>query len=361
MSTLKIQPVRIEEVLPHPDPETTGLDLIPVGGWCVLVKKGSFVVGDTAIYFPIDSLLPLELSDAIGVTKYLGTGGHVKAAKLRGVPSYGVLWHVHNAMVYAAKIHMDILKVNPMDTKHTLPRFVVDEDLTEYLGVTKWEPPVKLHDGDEEKHHTLFDKYTDIENYRNYTRVFSENEDIVVTEKIHGSTAQYGLISEDDQEIYMAGSHNIRLKDCQNSKIWTMFSQSLKDMLKHIKRKYNAHAVIAYGELYGLGIQDLTYGMKGISIRLFDIKVDDRYLDYEDFVTFTGIHNISVAPSLYRGPFSLEKIKSFEGKSWIGDSIIEGVVFKPEKERIHPRIGRTILKYVYDSYYNRKGNKTEYH
>jgi RNA ligase (TIGR02306 family) len=351
MSTLKVRLVRIEKVIPHPDPETTGLDLIPVDGWCVLVKRGSFVVGDLAVYFPIDSLLPLELSDAIGCTKYLGTGGHIKAAKLRGVPSYGVLWNVKDTNAERRLAPLSIMGSVLSE----------DMDLTEYFHVTKWEPPVKLQDGDAEKPHTLFDKYTDIENYRNYTRVFSENEEIVATEKIHGTNARYGLVDEDDQEVYMVGSHNVRKRESPHSKYWVVFSQSLKDMLKFIKEKYNAHAVIAYGEIYGAGIQDLTYSMKDIALRLFDIKVDDRYLDYEDFVTFTGIYNISVAPSLYRGPFSLEKIKSFEGKSWVGDCIIEGTVFKPVKERIDQHIGRAILKYVYDSYYNRKGNRTEYH
>jgi RNA ligase (TIGR02306 family) len=336
MSTLKVRIVRIEKVIPHPDPETTSLDLIPVDGWCVLVKRGSFKVGDLAVYFPIDSLLPLKLSDAIGCTKYLGTGGHVKAAKLRGVPSYGVLWHINSFHEYLANSG----KFSPIGLTD------IGIDLTEFLGVTKWEPPVKLQDGDAEKPHTLFDKYTDIENYRNYTRVFSENEEIVATEKIHGTNARYGLVDEEGQEVYMVGSHNVRKRESPHSKYWVVFSQSLKDMLKFIKEKYNAHAVIAYGEIYGAGIQDLTYNMKDIALRLFDIKVDDRYLDYDDFVTFTGIYNISVAPSLYRGTFSLEKIKSFEGKSWVGDCIIEGAVFKPVKERIDQHIGRAILKYV---------------
>jgi RNA ligase (TIGR02306 family) len=352
MSTLKVLIVEIELVRPHPDPETTALDLIPIGGWPVLSKKGTFKSGDLAVYFPIDSILPLELSEAIGCTKYLSNEGRIKAAKLRGVPSYGLLWPAVDLLIYASKVCNGVAPV--------YPKIDIDTDLTEYLGVTKWEPPVKLGDGDAERPHTLFDKYTDIENYRNYNKVIKPGEEVIVTEKIHGTNSRFGLIDENENEVYMAGSHNVRKREISNCKYWSVFSQSLKDMLKHIKQKYSAHAVIAYGEIYGNGIQDLTYDRKDIALRLFDIKVDDKYLDYDEFETLTNSYNLEVAPVLYRGPFSLEKILSFEGKSSIGSCIIEGVVFKPVHERVE-HMGRVVLKYVYDTYYNRKGNTTEFH
>jgi hypothetical protein len=50
--------VRIEQVLPHPDPETTNLELIPIGEYQVVVRKGEFKVGDLGIYIYPDSVVP---------------------------------------------------------------------------------------------------------------------------------------------------------------------------------------------------------------------------------------------------------------------------------------------------------------
>jgi hypothetical protein len=50
--------VHIEQVLPHPDPETTNLELIPIGEYQVVVRKGEFKVGDVGVYIQPDSVVP---------------------------------------------------------------------------------------------------------------------------------------------------------------------------------------------------------------------------------------------------------------------------------------------------------------
>ena len=50
--------VRIERVLPHPDPETTNLELIPIGEYQVVVRKGEFTVGSLGVYIQPDSVVP---------------------------------------------------------------------------------------------------------------------------------------------------------------------------------------------------------------------------------------------------------------------------------------------------------------
>jgi RNA ligase (TIGR02306 family) len=228
-------------------------------------------------------------------------------------------------------------------------------NLTACLGVEKWEPPCNSQD--EEVPHTLFAKYTDIDNMRNYPNIIEDGEEVVITEKIHGCNSRYAHIDGE----FMVGSHNIRIKENEHNKYWSVFSPELKKVVQQLG--IDGAPVVAYGELYGSGIQDLTYGLKNNSkkVRLFDISVNCNYLDYDEFDSMCRAENIEVAPVLYRGPFSMEKVLSFStSESALGGNMMEGVVVRPIKERRHPKIGRVILKYVFDQYLLRQDG-TENH
>lgn len=336
MSALKVEILRVDKVSPHPDPETTALDLAEVKGWQVVVRKGSVTPGGRCVYFPLDSLLPVELSDAIGVTKYLSKG-RVRAAKLRGTPSYGLLWPLEPA----GKAYPELCSMKDGD------------DVAELLGVTKWEPPLEFSDADTEVPHPAFLSYTEIENLRNYPDVLKEGEEVVITEKVHGCNARWAMIDGE----FMAGSHNRRLKYREDNRHWYTFSDEMKKLLE----RYSSEGpVILYGEIYGDGIQDLKYGQtRGrIEARVFDMSINGRYLDYDHFQDRVLRYNIMTMPILYRGPWSMDVLEKFrDSDSQLGgaDCMMEGVVIRLEKERQDPFVGRVILKYVWDRYLTRKG------
>lgn len=50
--------VRIGTILPHPDPDTTNLELILIGEYQVVVRKGEHQIGDLAVYIQPDSVVP---------------------------------------------------------------------------------------------------------------------------------------------------------------------------------------------------------------------------------------------------------------------------------------------------------------
>ena len=65
--------------------------------------------------------------------------------------------------------------------------------------------------------HPWFPKYTDIEHYANYPTAIADGEEVVITEKIHGTNTRCGLVlvaAEDGvpQWTWMAGSHDVRRK-----------------------------------------------------------------------------------------------------------------------------------------------------
>ena len=111
--------------------------------------------------------------------------------------------------------------------------------------------------------------------------------------------------------------------------------------------------VILYGEIYGSRVQKLHYGMRGgLGFGAFDLYVDERYLDYDELEALCDRHKVPIVPLLGRGPYSLDFVKSLSGgKTTLPDNHIrEGVVVKPVKEQLDPKIGRLILKYLSDDY-----------
>jgi len=349
MSSLIVPVIEIEEIIPHPDPETSMLEIVIIKGmtgWQVVVRKEAFKVGQRAIYFPIDAILPERLSDKIGVTKYLSKG-RVRPTKLRGVPSYGLLWDYNEAM--------DYIYPPPFDYRS----FGVGENLAEGLGVTKWEPPVVLNVQDAASPHSAFFKYTDIENLRNFPNIIEEGEDVIITEKLHGQNARHGIIEGE----FVAGGHNIQFKENSNNRIWHVFSDDMKNMLKYLSYKYHNANVIMYGEL--IGVQDLKYGYENghVGYRCFDISINGEYINYDEWYYTCLQFHIPMVPVLDRVYFSMFDVLKHEiRKTTIenADHIMEGIVIKPIRERINVQIGRVILKYVFSQYLNRRGG-TEYH
>src|SRR4051812_35217066 len=142
MSTLCVEVSKVEEVLTHPNADK--LPLARIKGWIVVIKKDEYKAGDEVVYFPIDSILPVELSDKLKCTQYL-TNQRIRAARLRGVVSCGLL--------------------GPNEGKWPL-----ETDLTEHYAVKKWEPPPPRGStgGQNRREPGPFHHYTGIENWNNY-------------------------------------------------------------------------------------------------------------------------------------------------------------------------------------------------
>jgi len=99
------------------------------GGWPVVVKKDEFKVGDQVIYFEIDCWVPQTIAPFLckePVQEYGGVkGARLRTVKLRGQISQGLVLPLHPTLPADYKAHDDT-------------------DLTELLGVQKWEPPVQV-------------------------------------------------------------------------------------------------------------------------------------------------------------------------------------------------------------------------
>lgn len=340
MAECIVEVCRIDRMYAHPNADA--LELAHIKGWQCVVPIGRYTAGDLVTYIPIDSMIPLEHADRWGITRYLSVksasadmempvpAGRVRCARLRGEPSFGVI-------------------VDRED-----PAWVEGQDVKAHYGIFKYIPPVKPTAGDAEAGHPLFAEYTDIENLRNFPDVLEEGEEVVVTEKLHGTNCRVGLIEGE----LMAGSMSVRRKRPETpeamacSTYWfPMTLPAVRTMVEGLGAQHRQF--ILFGEVYGSKIQDLHYGCKGhFGFRAFDILADGKYLDADAFLAACADYGVETVPLLYRGAYSLEKIRELsEGDTTLGSNHIrEGVVVKPAAERMHPKVGRVALKYIGDQY-----------
>ena len=339
MAECIVEVCRIEKIYPHPNADA--LELAHIKGWQCVVSLGKYHVGDLVTYIPIDSMIPVEHSNRWNITKYLSVksasndmdltveAGRVRCARLRGEPSFGVI----------------------IDRED--PEWEEGRDVKSHYGIFKYIPPIKPTAGDAEVDHPLFVNYTDIENLRNFPDILEEGEEVVVTEKLHGTNCRVGAIEGE----LMAGSKGLRRKRPSEESISSniyWFPLTIPEVASLVEfGGANHRQFILFGEVYGSKIQELHYGCKGkLGFRAFDILGDGKYLDYDLFLKLCRDFEVETVPLLYRGKYSLAKIRELsEGDTTLGAAHIrEGVVVKPAVERIDPKVGRVAMKYIGDAY-----------
>lgn len=368
MSSLIVEVVKIDDVSNHPNADR--MKIATIKGWksCVgydpETQKAEFAVGDKAVYFPPDCVLSDELAERLKVTNYCSSlkkepdgttppGKRVKAARLRGFSSYGF--------------------VTTLEKAGLSPDLAPGANVADDLGVTKYVPQIR-DAGEQEPDHPAFHSYTSVENIGNFPDLIPEGIDVVVTEKIHGSQTKVGLINNGNEWIWMCGSNSIRRKEFNakggRSLYWHALNAKMKEMINWLRLMYYpkggpvSNGVMVFLETFGLGVQDLHYGQKGLAFRVFDIAVDGRYLDWDSVTSICKQFGIETVPVLYEGPFSREKIAELtDGRTMIAELPAdkeqftgrEGIVVKTLKERISTITNkRMILKSVSADYLDRR-------
>lgn len=348
MSTTAITAERVNMVSHHPNADR--LDVIQVLGYTVVTGRDQFKVGDMAIFFPPDMLIPEDVAEELGVVNYLKhavfpgdsekSRCRVSSCRLRGVPSYG-------------------FAQGPSGL-----RSGYGSDLTKMFRGQKYIPPARVLGGDCLTPIPEFHQYTDIENIQRFPNVFVEGEQVRVTEKIHGTNCRLGLINCE----YMAGSHRTRRAEGIPRTMYWQPMGLVEGMLKNLAA-IHAKPVIVFGEIFGPKIQDMDYGMAVPSFRAFDISIGGVYLSDHIFQRACRDHNVPMVPTLAYGEFSYAMVDEFtSGGSSVGVKSLtrskfkgrEGVVIKPQYEQHSDLLGgRKILKSVSVDYHQRKGAKDD--
>ncbi len=340
MSEFHVQVFRIGKVGKHPKADTLSITQGP-GGYPVCFKTGEFSTGDLAVHIPVDAVVDTarpEFSWLADRASLAGDGRYlfrVKSIKLRGIPSFGFLV--------------------PFPMLEACADWLEGQDVRDYFGVTKYDPgPCYELSGLIQGDMTSLPQdgmvpHYDIEGMRRYSHCINPGELVSVTEKIHGSNGRWAFVGGQ----FLSGS---RTKFRTNS-VWNQLAQryGLESILSR-----DAHAgLVLYGEVYGAGIQDLTYGKTEPDVIFFDIY-DSRtglWFSTDEFREFCRAWELPEVPELYRGPYDAQTIAEMaEGTSTLpgADHVREGIVVKPLVERWDQEIGRVFLKQPGEDYLLRK-------
>ncbi|MEV6484592.1 RNA ligase (ATP) [Streptomyces sp. NPDC051576] len=354
MSTLR---VTAEVLTVHEHPNADALELAQVGLYRAVVAKGAYRTGETAVYIPEQSVLPAALIEELGLTGRLAgsNADRVRAVRLRGELSQGIVCRPK------ALAEVDLAQAALDGT-----------DFAERLGITKWVPPIPpTMNGDVESAPDLL-PWVDIENIQRFPGIFEPGEAVVLTEKLHGSACLLTYFAEDGRVQVSSkgfGAKSLALKEDPGNLYWrAVRGHAVPEAAARLAERLGARRVGIFGEVYGAGVQDLTYGADGrrstLGYAVFDVSAEIdgevRWLDAAELLD----GELPLVPRLYEGPYDigrvLEVASGRETVSGRGLHLREGVVIRPVAERYSPVTGgRAIAKAVSAAYLTRKGG-TEY-
>lgn len=267
-----------------------------IGGWPVVVKKGEFAQGDLAVYFEIDSWVPNKVAPFLTKEGYEPKlfndvpGERLKTIKLRKQLSQGLL-----------------LPVQILEATHGLKYLEEGLDVTEALGVQKWEVPEKtpnMPQGQKTRSFPYFIRKTDQERVQNYGHMIAENLDteFEVTVKKDGSSITVFRVNPDSQyyddarkmargklnlwqrfihwgadlfngkePVYGICSRNVLLPFEGDSN----FHKAAKKLLPYMA-DYNEGSVAIQAELVAPDIQGNYEKVSGVEVHIFDVFDIDR-------------------------------------------------------------------------------------
>ena len=228
-----------------------------VGGWTCVVKKGEFNVGDLAVYLEIDSWVPTELAPFLSKGKeprvYEGIRGErLRTVKLRGQLSQGLLLPFSTMKPFFD----DIL-------------FIEGVDVSEFLGIVKWEMPMNAQLAGMAKGNfpSLIPK-TDQERVQNLKKEIDQaNTDELyfeASEKLEGSSMTVYLIDG----VFGVCSRNLDLKETEDNTFWQV---ARRDGIEAKMRAIPGTDFAIQGELIGPGIQGNIYKLSKPEFRVFDV------------------------------------------------------------------------------------------
>jgi RNA ligase (TIGR02306 family) len=342
------------------------LSIIPVFGYSYVGRTEEWLGKSLAAYLPPDSVVDVNRPEFSFLAKDAKANGKVriKAKKLRGVLSFGLMVPV------------------PDDTP-------LGDDWAERLGVEHYDPDLHRQNpnrgglfmgGEVAAAPPVYSPKYDLEAGRRYaTEMFEPGEPVLVTEKIHGTSARYVFV---DGTMY-CGSRTEWKKEYPDYSHVTVESllatgkvdeARAQEIVARLSTKGGSQnlwwqaldatpslrkfcelnpGIVVYGEVYG-AVQDLNYGKKKgeVAFAAFDLMVNGRWADpYEARNATCEIADdfpwVPHVPDSAK--FDFDAVCSMaEGPSLVpgANHVREGVVVKPLKERVHPRHGRVALKWV---------------
>ena len=323
----RVQTVNAVEPIPGAD----AIEKLRVLGWWVVAKKGDYRSGDRLVYCEIDSLLPerpefeflrascyrpAQIDPAGAVTQ--PAGFRVKTVRLRKQVSQGICFP---------------LAMLPPGTP-------ADEgaDVTDALGVVKWEPPPPVGMGGRVKGpFPGFLPKTDETRVQLLEAALTRHrgKTFAVTEKLDGTSFTAFL----RQDTFGICSRNLWLDETDESNVLGRVALGLKLEEKlHAARDRLGFDLALQAEVIGPGIQGNKYALPQVSLRVFNVLNVETYrlLDHGpalELLAEMGLEGVPQLGTIVLAHTVDELVAFSEGVSLLNPAVQrEGVVFRPLTE-----------------------------
>ncbi len=309
----------------HPIANADAIELVRINGWQCVTRKGEFSVGDLGLYFEIDSIPPdaelfrflwqpkQKLEETLSPEPVARPEKYrIRTMRLRGALSQGLFMPV---------------------SQFDLDDITEGEDVTERLGVGKYEPPAPTGMGDFRASFPAFLLKTDEMRVQSVPAVLDElrGQAYVATMKYDGTSATYCIDPRDGQ--FHACGRNFSVRPGENI-YWQMASKY--DL--EAKLRSASHLAIQ-GEIVGPGIQKNPLALKEKSLfafNVFNIR-EAHYLGHDESRRVLDGFELPAVQVIEEGEsfdHSLESLLSLaEGKYPSTKNEREGIVIRPRGER----------------------------
>lgn len=329
-----------DRIVLYPHTNADALLLGRVGPFQVVVgKSNGYEEGDIVFFAPERSVLPEDLrshyvNSETGIS-YLAGPEHdrVQRVRLRGEYSDGVT--IDRAWALR-KLGVSSIEEVPLDT-----------DLSEALGISKYEPPIPTHMAGNVTPITVAQWHQhDVEPLGIYRDELQDGELVVITEKIHGSQIVVYAGANGTEIVTSKGlsAKGLALQPSETNVYWrAVYNEVLFERLCNI---FPGRDVQAFGEVIPVQ-KGFNYGASVPSLRLFRLVVDGHELAHREIPD--GLLDLWV-PILFRGPYHPDIVATYAKGSEVvsGKSlhIREGVVVTPMEPRAASRGFALYLKAI---------------
>ena len=323
------------------------IEMATVLGWTIIVKKGEFAVGDLCVFCEIDSVLPEKPEfEFLRPKKF-----RIKTMKLGAAYSQGICFP------------LDILP-----TKKNGKQYELDEDVTDIIGVTQYEPTMDKEPDDlvEKQTKTKWPKFlmryawfrrivlgplkkkkggfpsfiskTDETRLQNCPAKLQDKQEWIASEKVDGQSGTWALFRHKkhwpfkDEFEYIVCSRNLRLTVKDNSSYWKISDKyQIENALRNMIGDRDWIAI--QGECVGPKIQGNKYKLADYDMYVFNLIYPTGRLNSitaKSIVENKGMNFVPIVNERYILPDTMEEaLEDATGPSMLNsDTLREGFVIR---------------------------------
>ena len=320
------------------------IELVHVLGWQCVVNKGQFREMDLAVYFEVDSFLPVApefeflRASSYRKTDVMGEGFRLRTMKFRGQISQGLL------------LPVSAFPEIPADAE-------LGMDVTEILRIKKWEIEERITTGG-----TMIGTLPYDIPHTDETRVQAEPDliqefaglEYYISTKMDGSSHSVGI---DENGFHVTG-HNYEYKDDGNSPFYEFIKEiGLREKMEDFAAENGLTAFTIQGELCAPGIQKNRLKLTKPAWYVFTIRENGKRVGLEQMLEICRILQLESVPIEEVGMDLPSKYPTVEALLERADGNYpnggkkEGIVIRPTEPVYSERISAALSMKVVSNRY----------